>query len=308
MLFIVFNPLSEFFNALEVLFFSIDTIFTVIGVSVTIITAFYALCKGGAKKIIRRQKLRKILGFKKGVKSEIILPVWNGTLEYSEKEAREYRKQYGRSVQQSKYVFMDEAASLIVAQRVFSEARINDELVLKTYEEGNFDSKDNQIVLGGPLSNSYQFNLFDYEGTSYFSFKKKFLFGCRPLSYAAKKHNGKQKILKEIATDTNWRHSFFLQDIDEEMANGKFDQIVIPQNYIILIRKKEKNHGTVFSCFGNSAFMSQRSLSCLLDHTNDIYKLVKKHKDQFFLIFKCSTNGDMFFDTKNVMDLTNIMF
>ena len=98
---------------------------------------------------------------------------------------------------------------------------------------------------------------------------------------------------------------FFVEKDNEE---NEFEEIHIPEGYIMLIKQTNKNCGTHFICFGNSALTSKKAIKCLTESTDIIYDLTKKHKKHFFIILKCSLNGDIDFEKEHILDFTEKMF
>lgn len=294
-------------NSLPPIFDYLDIIFTVIGVFCSIVTffsTFFALCKGRIRKYIKSYRLKRILNFKNHSVCEIILPVFEGTLTYTHQEETTYKKKTGKEVSKYGFINCKEAEALIILPEILHEARITNNVELKNPKDSGLNANNNKVVLGGPLANDYQYSLFDYRSTSTFAFKKRMLFGLKE-TYNKENQKSRHNIIRQMDATDDCQFCLWFEDPQENKPPLKIN---IPSAYIVLIKKRLHKQGVVFSCFGNSDVTSKKSLTCLLEYTDKIYHLSKKHRDEFFFIFKCSELGELSFDSENVIDLTNFMF
>ncbi len=86
------------------------------------------------------------------------------------------------------------------------------------------------------------------------------------------------------------------------------DKISVHESYMIFIKQSFKKQGSFFICFGDRGLTTNKAFRCLIDNIDIMYNIFKKHKNQFFIIFECSKNGDVIFDSKRIIDLTDEMF
>ena len=250
------------------------------------------------------RKLKKILGFKKTDLCEVIIPTWEGTLEYNHEDIAAYEEKKGIPPTAYDYVRNEEAEALLHIQNVCDLAEIKSKLVLRSHNAKDISPTNNKFLCGGPLANIYLKRIFSGEDTSPFSFKKRFLFGCKSTWMSRDINKPFLEIQKEMPLDTKGR-VFFIQKDETE---NEFDEIHIREGFMFLIKKTTANGGTHFICFGNSSLTSMRAVKCLIDATDIIYDLTKKHKKHFFIIFRCSYNGDIDFEKDHIIDLTEKMF
>ncbi len=116
------------------------------------------------------KKLRKIIGFSQKGTCEVILPVWKGNIEYSQKEVNFAKKNYGKSLDQLSYYQKDEAEMLILIQQMNNIAGFNKNFLLKDPNATDLKVGNDKLICGGPLSNIYLKHIFSGEDTSPFTF------------------------------------------------------------------------------------------------------------------------------------------
>ena len=248
------------------------------------------------------KKLGKIIGFSKNGTCEIILPVWEGNIEYSQKEANFAKKNYGKNLDQLAYYRKDEAELLLLIQQMNEMAGFNKSFLLKDPNATDLKVGNDKIICGGPLSNIYLKHIFSGEDTSQFTFKKKFYFGSKPYWTFREKNQAYSDIEKEIPSDAKGK-IFFIEKSDENL-----EKISVPESYMVFIKQSFKKRGSFFICFGDSGLTTNKAFRCLIDNVDIMYNIFKKHKNQFFIILECSKNGDVNFDSKHIIDLTDEMF
>ena len=165
----------------------------------------------------------------------------------------------------------------------------------------NKDNNGNMFCVGGPLSNTETQELF----IKYFP---NISFG---VSQAAGYINEKnQKGIGNVAHIDEDRNSGTIRiKTSEETKVFSFDRR--HEGYIMLIRFAgvdvgDKSCGTVHVCFGNNAETTTKAAKCYTEHTNELYKRLRKRKDHYFVIIKCSKHGRI--DFRSFLDITDYAF
>lgn len=95
-----------------------------------LITTLGGFLAGYVWKKRDRKMLGKIIGFSKKGTCEVVLPVWKGNIEYSQKEANFAKKKYGKNLDQLAYYRKDEAELLLLIQQMNEMAGFNKSFLL----------------------------------------------------------------------------------------------------------------------------------------------------------------------------------
>ncbi len=288
----------------EIIFSFIENSSNYIDLFLTIVVPVGTFFLGLFFKKKKNKVVKKILSLKENVPCEVIIPTWAGNLEFSVEEASKLFDTYGREVATYDYVRKEEAEALFHIQNLLNVAEIKSDLLIKSPSSMDFKDENNKFICGGPLANIYLKRIFSGENISPFSFKRRFLFGVKPHWYHREENKKFQELEILIPEDFRGRYLY----VEKDSLDGNFDTIYIPEGFIVLIRYVSKNRGTFFISFGNSAQTSMKGLASIIEDSDELYDIVKKHKRNFFLLLKCSPSGDLCFEDDCVLDLTEKMF
>ena len=288
---------------LETIWNFINTISVYLEICIFVFTTIGGFLIGFFFKKLNSRKLKRILSFSSKGDCEIILPVWTGTLEYSQKEINSYKKNKGTPPAVYEYIQYGETESILHIQHICNLIGLSSDLMLKLPTDPDLKTTNNKFICGGPLSNIYLKHIFSAKDTSPFSFKRRFLFGSSASWMERESNKPFLDIEKQLPPNTRGRIFYVEKDTENE-----FDEIHIPEGFMIFIKHTQEKRGTHFIAFGNSALTSKKAVKCLFEETDIIYDITKKHKKNFFIIIKCSNSGDADFDKGSIIDLTEKMF
>lgn len=261
----------------------IDRYFTIISVVWTILSALIGFAATRCVHFIKRQKIRKSLSLMK-CDCKIILSQYNKTLH----NPNDLIPMCPIGDVQAAINVMD----LIYATRLY----INQQSII--YEGTYSDSFDNYNIfcIGGFLANNYSFSLFQ-------QFFPKFKMYATA-EKAATNPNGLPESCFEISENKN---GFCWGGLPGQEYNIESDE-----RYAVIVKLtasdfRSQSHGTVHILFGNGIEGTLAISKYLLNNYNDLYKMVKKHKNHYFIAFKLKIQT-MIIDPNSFSDLTEEMF
>ena len=283
---------------------SIDILLLIIRTLAYIFSFIGILSIGKIKSYIRRWHLYKLLGFKLKYPLEIMLPTMKGNLTFTPSEII---KIGAEKVPQYDYISLYESESLLHVQNLLSEYGFKNKVILKIAND-NFSKESNKLIIGGPLSSKYLHDMFSSDKDSIFSFKGRFKFCVSSdwLNWMTREFNAPLLDIVEELKNNDEEKKLLYWD-----KNNNKKSIPIQHKYIILIKLNKEdlhmsNSGPMIICFGNEGMTTNNAVKCL---TESLYELVKyiKNKKHFFIVFRCTSRGDIQFSNENVIDLTDVM-
>ncbi len=254
------------------------------------------------KKSIRKIHLHRLVGFKKRLPIEVILPTFAGNLDYTPEETI---NRGTSSIRMYDYITLQESETLLYLHSLVNDYGIKADIRLKGSND-SFTIQSNKIVIGGPLNNLYLHDIFSQNSNGIYTFGGRFKFGVKHY-WSTRKRNDLFSDIQEIVSDNENLPQLFYWD-----KNGNKNSIAIPHRYVILIKLNKKdiklsNTGPMLICFGESSLTTNKSVQCLTESVYDLSKCIK-NKKHFFIIFRCTSHGDIqFTENDGIIDLTDVM-
>lgn len=261
----------------------LDKYFTVFSVIWTIISASIGFFATRWVYLSKRRKIQKSLSLKK-CDCKIILSQYNKTL---------HNKRDIIPV----CPIGDIQAAINVIDLIYATGLYTNQQSI-IYEGSYSDSFDNYNIfcIGGFLANNYSYTLFQqfFPNFKMYANKEKVL--TNP--------NGLPSSCFEISEDIK---GFCWGESPEQQF-----LITEDERYAIIVKLtsadfNSQTHGTVHILFGNGIEGTLAISKYLLYNYNDLYKMVKKRKDHYFIAFKLKKQT-MIIDPHSFVDLTEEMF
>ena len=265
---------------------------------ITVISVFAGWSLNKIRQFFKSAKLRKLMALNHN-DCEVIVPVRRGIIVFEE-DSNILKAQLENANPNTDtppfymrvpydYVTYDEAKILLEMHNIL--------LSFKSEKNIRFIQSDNQNM-------ETQCNKFCCGSFGPFRFKEKFLFGCTTDSY---NHPGNEnlKMLQKIADEYEGKALFW---------GDRETPYLYDDDYIILIKISkykfnDNDHGTLHICFGYSARATLLAVNCYSKHINILYKKLKAngHLENYFIIMKCSKNGEIDFSDDSFLDITDRM-
>lgn len=199
------------------------------------------------------------------------------------------------------YITYQSSAALVeiykMADTVFSNSSDREQLLVYSRDNKIKNERNNAFILGGFLANSYVQNLFLERFTNV-------KFSCSADTY--EKYTKLRPIL-EVNTSVDPSKRRICVNGRELFSYDRNDE-----GYIVLIKLtgkadfKNSDHGTHHICFGNNATTTLQAIRCYHNFRKEIHSRLKKRKDHYFVIVKCSQSGQL--DFLNFHDITDDVF
>lgn len=159
------------------------------------------------------------------------------------------------------------------------------------------NERNNAFIIGGFLANSYVQNLFLERFTN-------IKFSCSEDTYK------EYKMLHPILENNPKYNQTKRRICINKRELFSYDRQ--NEGYIILIKLtgksdfKNSDHGTHHICFGNNAATTLQSISCYNNFRTEIHRRLKKRKEHYFVVIKCTQGGQL--DFLNFHDVTDEVF
>lgn len=298
--------MNQFFSELNNNIDFIENISLIFKVLFTIISFVLGFLSSKILANIRKRKLSKLISINKN-NCEVLIPVRYGFLNYSTNTSANLKAEECYSMKTPYYyVTFTELNTIFEVQKIMKQLHINNEIILLRPNSTDVKSYNNKFCLGGMLANEYVERIFNKSMGASFHFKQNFYLGCTSEFYYMEGHEHLQPLLK-INDELNG-NILYWGDSKDNVNEYRYEKY-----YIILVKIssndfEDNEHGTIHICFGNGAEATLVAIKCFINHTKKLYKLLSKHKNHYFIILKCSYNGEIDFSEESFEDLTVTMF
>lgn len=298
--------MNQFFSELNNNIDFIENISLIFKVLFTIISFVLGFLSSKILANIRKRKLSKLISINKN-NCEVLIPVRYGFLNYSTNTSENLKEEECHSIKTPyHYVTFKESYTIFEVQKIMKQLYINNEILLLHPNSKEVQSYNNKFCFGGILANEYVERIFNKSMGAPFHFKQNFYLGCTSELYYREGHDHLQPLL--IINDELNGNVLYWGDSKDNVKEYRYEKY-----YIILVKIssndfEDKEHGTIHICFGNGADTPLIAIKCFINHTKELYKRLSKHKNHYFIIMKCSYNGEVDFSKESFMDLTETMF